>query len=315
MMGTHEAGPVLVVQLMGGLGNQLFQYALGRRLALANSAQLILDATGYGDDTTPDAEMGIRICGLNHFRIVGTIVQVRESGPAGRIPIRRWIRKARRAGNRLLDQAKPYYLREEIVEPVEMRCRYDPRVQKRTFRGTLWVRGFWQSERYFLDIEDKIRGELMLRDEPSGKNAELAARISSAESVAIHVRHGDNANAVAAELGVLPRAYYEGAIRQLRQEVKEPAFVVFSDDVAFARQQLGTEDAFTFVDHNDAANSHEDLRLMSLCNHHVLANSTFGWWGAWLAKHPGQVVIAPRRYYLEADRPNPDLYPPTWRLV
>jgi hypothetical protein len=71
----------------------------------------------------------------------------------------------------------------------------------------------------------------------------------------------------------------------------------------------------TFVEHNGALDSHEDMRLMMLCKHHILANSTFGWWGAWLAKTPGQIVIAPRRYYLGRDRPNPDLYPPAWRLL
>jgi len=70
-----------------------------------------------------------------------------------------------------------------------------------------------------------------------------------------------------------------------------------------------------YVSHNDETRDYEDLRLMSICKHHVLANSTFSWWGAWLGKKPGQIVYAPRRYYQNVDRPNPDLYPDTWRLL
>jgi len=309
------AGPTVVLHLMGGLGNQMFQYAFGRRLALANSADLVLDATGYGPGAAPDPERGIRTCALQHFRIEGRIIYAGESATAGRIPIRRWMHKALHAVKRIFDAGKPYYQRQEIVEPRDQQHKLDRRVRDRRFRGLLSVRGFWQTEGYFADIQEKIRAELTVQNEMRGKNLELADRMQKCESVAIHVRHGDNANSVAAELGVLDRDYYERAVDQLSRIVTNPQYFVFSEDIRWARRLLDDNPTYTFVDHNDALSSHEDLRLMTVCKHHIIANSTFGWWGAWLGKKEGQVVVAPRRYYLGVDRPNPDLYPQGWRLI
>jgi len=306
--------PVVVMHLMGGLGNQMFQYAFGRRMALANSAQLVLDASGYASAATAVPERGVRVLGLAHFRIVGSLMERAEPASGRALPVWRWIRKARVFVGRLGEAGRPYFLRRDIIEPAHQHFRFDRDVYARKVEGVVSVRGFWQTEAYFLEIEDTVRRELTLRDELRGKNAELASRIRQTESVAIHVRHGDNANAVAAELGVLPRDYYTRAVQELANEVREPHFFVFSDDIEWTKQLLGHQPAFTFVDHNGAERSHEDMRLISLCKHHVLANSTFGWWGAWLAKSPDQIVIAPCRYYLGIDRPNPDLYPRSWRL-
>jgi hypothetical protein len=275
----------------------------------------MLDATGYGPGATPDPERGIRSCELQHFRIEARIIHACESAPAGRAPIRRWIRKVRQAAKEISDARKPYYQRQEIVEPGDHHHQFDRRVRDRRFQGMLSVRGFWQTDRYFSDIQQKIRAELTVKNELRGKNLELADRMRKCESVAIHVRHGDNANAVAAELGVLKRDYYDRAIDHLSRHDLNPKYFVFSEDIPWARKFFGDNASYTFVDHNDALNSHEDMRLMTICRHHIIANSTFGWWGAWLGKKDGQLVVAPRRYYLGVDRPNPDLYPPGWRLL
>jgi hypothetical protein len=309
------SGAVVVVRLMGGLGNQLFQYALGRRLAHGNAARLYLDASGYGHPKKADPVLGVRVCGLSHFNIVGEILEGAIEAAARGIPLRRWRRKAGQSVRRLLDLGKPYFLRHEIIEPLEQRFRFDSRVRERSFSGTISVRGYWQSERYFSDIEGRLRAELTLQRAPTAQNADLAQRIGGTNAVGVHVRHGDNANTVAAALGVLHRRYYDDAMGAIRGHVSNPVYFVFSDDVAWARELLGSGSAITYVDHNGPADSHEDLRLMSMCKHHILANSTFGWWGAWLGKKEGQVVYAPSRYYQNVDRPNPDLYPPDWRLL
>jgi hypothetical protein len=315
MSDPDSTNALIVVYLMGGLGNQMFQYAFGRRMALANDARLVLDASGYHSVEAPDPALGARACGLSHLCIVGQIVERPETELHRTIPIRRWIRKVRQAAIRLGDKRKPYFLRQEIVEPEEQHFQFDGRVFARRIHGAVSVRGFWQTEAYFRDMEDTIRKELRLRRELRGKNADVATQILGCTAVTVHVRHGDNANAVAAQLGVLPREYYERAMQEIGTEVQSPHFFVFSDDIAWARVLLGHDRPYTFIDHNGAEGSHEDMRLMTMCQHHIIANSTFGWWGAWLAKHPGQMVIAPRRYYLGVDRPNPDLYPESWRLL
>jgi hypothetical protein len=310
----------VTVHLAGGLGNQLFQYAFGRRLSLVNDAALILDASDYRPGATPDYETGVRICELSNFEVAGTIIEGRAlpaaRGPAGRQPwairkILKWWGILRLLPGRLM----PYYQRREIVEPEENHFRFDPRVYGRSVRGPVSVRGFWQTEKYFTDIADVIRQEVVVHHRLAGRNLETANAIRSSVSVCVHVRHGDNAGLIAERLGVLPAAYYAEAMGKLNHELPNAHFFVFSDDIPWARQVLPTAMRTTFVEHNRGIRSHEDLRLMSLGKHHVVANSTFGWWGAWLGKTDGQIVYAPRRYYQNVDRPNPDLYPPAWRLV
>jgi hypothetical protein len=155
---------------------------------------------------------------------------------------------------------------------------------------------------------------LVVEDPLQGANLQLGRQIEGHEAVAVHIRHGDNAGA-AAGLGVLPFSYYQTAIRELRRHVHDPHLFVFSDDLDWAKSLIAFDVPTVFVSHNGATTDYEDLRLMSICKHHVLANSTFSWWGAWLGKKPGQIVYAPRRYYQNADRPNPDLYPESWRLL
>jgi len=210
---------------------------------------------------------------------------------------------------------KPYYLRREIVEPEENHFRFDSRVHQIAFRGAVSVRGFWQTEKYFADISEVLRKELVVRHEMTGRDLKLAKALQDTVSVCVHVRHGDNANRIAALLGVLPRQYYLSAVEDLNRELASPHYFVFSDDISWARELLPRDMRVTYVEHNRGARSHEDLRLMSLGKHHIIANSTFGWWGAWLGKKGGQIVYAPRRYYQNVDRPNPDLYPAHWRLL
>ncbi len=307
--------PIVTIHLMGGLGNQLFQYAFGRRLSLVNDATLFIDASGYGMNPSADAESGTRIPSLSHFGIAGAFLEpIEQSGPGGaRIKAR--MKKLWNYVHSAAEKWKPYYLRHAIVEPAENHFQFDSNVYNLRIKGSVSLRGFWQSERYFADIEDVLRKELVVLDDPEPQSAKLAEFIGSVNSIGIHVRHGDNANDVAASLGVLPKAYYDQAISSLSREVTEPQFFVFSDDLSWAKQFLCPNLRVEYVVHNNVWSDYDDLRLLSLCKHHIIANSTFSWWGAWLGKKNSQIVYAPRRYYQNIDRPNPDLYPQGWRLI
>jgi hypothetical protein len=317
---VSRAARAVTVHLAGGLGNQLFQYAFGRRLSLVNEARLFLDASDYKSDTVPDYQKGIRVCELSNFAIAGSIINDSASLWEGhRHAPRAWIiRKLAKWWRRLIilaGRTMPYYMRREIVEPEKNHFRFDARLYRRTFRGAVSVRGFWQTEKYFADIEDVLRKELVVQHGMTGRNLELAKALQDTASVCVHVRHGDNAGPIAALLGVLPRQYYVSAMQDLIQELVRPHYFVFSDDISWAKNLLPNDMRMTYVDHNRGARSHEDMRLLSLGKHHIIANSTFGWWGAWLGKKEGQIVYAPRRYYQNMDRPNPDLYPANWRLL
>ncbi len=310
------AGPnVLTVHLMGGLGNQLFQYAFGRRLTLANDAQLFLDASGYEASAASDSGMAVRRCELQHFNIVGTII-----GPAAQptLPhqlVSRWWRKALRWLRQLTDAPKPYYARSEIIEPTSMQFQFDGRVLRRPIRGLISCRGFWQSEKYFTEIEPQLRRELTLSHTLDSSSRDVAAEIGASDSIGVHVRHGDNATAIAPALGVLSADYYRHAVAAIQDEIQKPRFFVFSDDPLWAHDLLGEVASARFVENTAPGRGYVDLWLMSRCKHHILANSTLGWWAAWLGRHPQQIVYAPRRYYQNLDLPNPDLYPQTWRLT
>ena len=270
-----QGSNTLTVRLMGGLGNQFFQYAFGRRLALANDAQLLLDASGLARSADADSSKGLRSCELVEFNIVGTVAERDPDTWTDRRGLR-MFRKARRLLIELLDRFLPYYARREIVEPPGSYFRLDKRVYERVFHGALAARGFWQSEKYFVEIGSLLRHELTLRDGLGVQNRRLVETIRRPDSVAIHIRHGDNATPVSKSLGVLPLAYYESALGALKRELSGPKFFVFSDDIAWAADLVREIAPDAEMVHNGSAGAPQDLWAMSLCQHHVLANSTFG---------------------------------------
>lgn len=153
---------------------------------------------------------------------------------------------------------------------------------------------------------------------PRARNR-LKTRCKSILVRAVHtlIRRGDNAHNPPSmrSFGLVPLDYYYTAADRIASEVAEPHFYVFSDDPDWAQANFRLNFPTTFVTHNDDWRNYEHLRLMNRCRHHIIANSIFSWWGAWLGKKPEQIVYAPRKYYQYLDRPTSDLYPTEWRLV
>ncbi len=148
--------------------------------------------------------------------------------------------------------------------------------------------------------------------------------MSKENSVSVHIRRGDYAaSAYQSFFGMLPITYYESAIRWIRENVDQPKFYFFSDDPEWCRQHFGEPQA-VFMSHNHGTQSYKDLLLMTHCKHHIIANSTFSWWGAWLGQAQGGQVLAPSRWFSTnfLDRKEPvyasrfyntrDLLPPAW---
>jgi hypothetical protein len=166
--------------------------------------------------------------------------------------------------------------------------------------------GYWQSERYFADVADQIRAELSLPDPPSGQNRTVAEAIQAGPSASVHVRRGDYVGS--STHPVCSRDYYQAAMAELRERLTDPQFFLFSDDPKWCRDHLASRNDVV-VAHNGPGSEHEDLRLMSMCDAHVIANSSFSWWGAWLGK-PGP-TIAPRRWFAD-DRDASAIVPERW---
>lgn len=291
---------MIVVRLIGGLGNQLFQYAAGRRLALVQRAELKLDVTGLGN---PESR-AVRHYELAPFNKLQTFASPQEiskytqpsSGMLTRL-IRRITRKS--------PQFPMSYIKEKHFQ-------FDPYILD--LPDEVYLDGYWQSERYFSDIAEIIRKELTVKVPLSGRNSELASQIQGCQAVSLHVRRGDYVTEPVTNQvhGICGLDYYSQAVAHISSKVNEPVFFVFSDDPAWAREHLALSYPVHIVDHNDVDQGYEDLRLMSLCRHHITANSSFSWWGAWLNPLPDKIVVAPERWFNNYDADTRDICPAGW---
>ena len=293
---------MVIARIMGGLGNQMFQYSFGRALALRNDVPLKLDLTSY--------DVSMREYRLNRFRIVEEIASPAEvekltgihRGSCFGARVRRRIRRHLR---RVMPPSKMPVL-------TEHESRFDPAVLQPP--GHVYLDGYWQSERYFAGIEDLLRKELIVRERPDRENERLLAEIGASESVSVHVRRGDYVSDlnVFRVHGVCPPEYYHAAVRRLAEVLGEPHIYIFSDDIPWAKENLRFEHPTTCVEHNGEEKDWEDFRLMSACRHHVIANSSFSWWAAWLCPNPDKIVIAPERWFADPRRDSSDIAPRSW---
>ncbi len=158
----------------------------------------------------------------------------------------------------------------------------------------LFLEGYWQSERYFKDIEDVIRKDLKIVPPNDSLNLSLAKKMSKCVSVAVHVRFFNPENEK--KTSNVERNYYEKAINEIQSRLDIGHFFIFSDNPKFAQELLNLDSTkATFILHNKGdENSYADLWLMTKCKHFIIANSTFSWWGAWLSNYPDKIVVAPK---------------------
>ena len=211
----------------------------------------------------------------------------------------------------------PYHCRQEILEPQSNYFRFDPEVLRRRFSGSVSVRGFWQSEKYFKDVAETIRRDFTIKIPQAGRNKELAALIKSCESVSLHIRRGDYISNPHTKQyhGICDLSYYYLCIEQVGKKVERPHFILFSDDPEWVRENLKVQYPMVLVDHNTTEYAYEDLRLISQCKHHIIANSTFSWWGAWLNSDTDKMVFAPRRWFGTKEQNDADLIPENWMRI
>jgi hypothetical protein len=288
---------MIITKLNGGLGNQLFQYAAGRRLAHARGVDLKLDISGLGNLNY----WSMRHYELAPFDVVQTFATDEEitkllrpySGLVPRL-FRRIMQKN--------EQLPMSYINEQHYH-------FDPRILD--LPDGVYLDGYWQSEKYFADIVELIREEVSVKDPLAGRNAELCQEIADCQAVSMHVRRGDYVNNEITHRvhGVCGLDYYARAVEYIVSRINRPVFLIFSDDPAWVRENIRLDQPVRIVDHNDPEHGYEDMRLMSLCRHHIIANSSFSWWGAWLNSRLDKIVVAPQRWFNEYDADTRDLYP------
>lgn len=280
-----------ITALTGGLGNQMFQYAMGRALAERHGVPLLLDLRGLQHDP-------LRDYALSHFRITAKLAaetdMPRELGPLGRRLHRlpRWLT----GQTRIVEQGFPF----------------DPTIIE--LKAPLHLAGNWQSERYFSSYAGLIRDEFRLQDPFTPDRQAIADMLAERPMVSVHVRRGDYANNAKTNAyhGTCEPSYYAAAQQQLGDQIGDLQYMVFSDDPDWARENLTSFSLATFVEPSSDGRDEQDLHLMAACKHHIIANSSFSWWGAWLNPDPAKRVIAPRQWFKGASHDTSDLIPFSW---
>lgn len=277
---------MIIVRLSDGLGNQMFQYAFGRALSLRRGVPLRIDLSAYRQERK-------RTYGLGQFLVAESFVTDEE---------------AARVVTRPLDRACVWWDQPVVKEPYFHYSEDTGRVP-----SSGYFVGYWQSERHFADVADLIRLEFTPKRPLEGVNLEVARTIALRNAVSLHVRRGDYVSdrTVNALHGVCSLDYYRQAVAHVAARVDKPEFFVFTDDPDWTRANLKLDFPAYLVTHN-RTDPVEDLRLMTLCRHHIIANSSFSWWGAWLDGRPDQVVCAPQRWFGAYAHDTRDLVPARW---
>jgi hypothetical protein len=286
---------MIIVRLSGGLGNQMFQYAAGLSLSIARKTDLCLDLSWFHNSP---ADVTKRTYRLDVFALRAGIAQTRQ---ITRIAEPSAIR-------RLIDRSKPYFRKNIYYEP---HFHYDPNFRRAS--SDIIMDGYWQSEEYFKGIADRVRQEFAISAPLTPPAKEMAKKIGTTKSVSLHVRRGDYVSdpKTLNYHGVCEPEYYKEAIASLKERIGEMEIFVFSDDMDWVKENISTEFPMTFVNHA-GRQDYEDLYLMSLCQHNIIANSSFSWWGAWLNTNPEKMVIAPSRWFNASDADTRDLLPAEW---
>lgn len=266
---------MIVTNIIGGLGNQLFQYAIGKALALKNNTELKIDIRGFNDY--------FRRFLLDKFDIKISIASEEE------------IQACR------LVQEKQSFV-------------FDPEVL--SLGDNVYLQGYWQSEKYFKDIEDVIRKEFRsIVAENFGMSYVEASNMRAPSIsgnftyVAVHYRRTDYLN-IADVAEICDDTYYQRTKAHIyRYTKKQPIFLYFSDDQKWLEENKKEfqKDGYIIRTNNPL----EALKQMIECDHHIIANSTFSWWGAWLNDKTDKIVLAPQRWHRRL--PTPDIYPEKWK--
>lgn len=274
---------------MGGLGNQMFQYALGRTLAMEHDTKLLIDLSHL--ENQPENETP-REYELDCFSVNAKFTHK----PA---PTEEQLRKLllKKLSFKIFFE-KGFPFNKEVLNLPDQ---------------TLLI-GYWQSEKYFKEYAKQIRSEFIFTKPLSdAKQKMLEEILACPTSVSFQIRRGDyvsNPNSKKFH-GLTSMTYYDKAVRHIEKNVKKPVFYVISDDPKWCEKNIKLNHQTIFLNHVPGT-GWEDMYLMSQCKHNIIANSSFGWWGSWLNKNPEKIVIAPKTWAQEKSADYTDVALDSW---
>jgi len=282
---------MIIVKLQGGLGNQMFQYALGRQLAQKNQTKLKLDLSDYQNNQ-------FRQYLLGYFNVKENFASEED------------LLKFKKSNFRkIIEKIKPLHFKKIIKQ---RSYQFDSTIL--TLPNNIYLDGYWQSEKYFKEIEPIIRQEFTLKEKFASFEQALFKKISITNSISLHLRRGDyiTSQKINNIYSQLPLDYYYQAIKRIN--ITQPNFFVFSDDINWAKENLKLPSPVFFIDHGNRA-CYQDLILMSQCKYNIIANSSFSWWAAWLNNYPKKIVIAPKKWFKDTTINIQNIIPVNWQTL
>ena len=291
---------MIIVKLMGGLGNQMFQYAFGKHLATKNKTELKLDTTFLLDRTPPKNEHFVfRNYDLSIFNINEQFATIEEIN-----------KYTKRTSNVFLDKTLNKLLGTKKSYVKDLKLHFLPK--HLTISKNVYIEGYWQSEKYFKSISDELRQKDFVFKEPLMEISEsLMQQIRSVNAVCVNVRRGDFVTN--SFHGTMGSDYYKKAENLLIKKYTDLEIFVFSDEIDWCEENLNFSVPTHFISHKYAGNKFQDyLRLMSACKHFIIPNSSFAWWAVWFSLNPNKMVIAPKQWVNDSKYSVSDLIPNSW---
>lgn len=292
---------------MGGLGNQMFQYAFAYSLSQKNKTQLKIDTTLLEDRNSPDEIVTHRDLLLDKvFNITLDFATIKEIEHFNG-------KKYNHLPGKIYNKISQLLRKPNLV--IEKSRRFHPGYLM--LKDPVCIVGAFQSEEYFKFFENSIKKIYSFKQPVLEISAVLSTKLKSENSVAVHIRRGDYVKSplYSKTIGALPISYYLKAIETINELLQKPVFYIFSDDLKWCKDNLSNIDyTFYFVgDEHAGPYASNYLQLMTICRHYIISNSTFSWWGAWLSENTSdKIVIAPERWFLDESLDSKDIVPDSW---
>jgi hypothetical protein len=281
---------MIVVKLNGGIGAQMIQYSLGRYLSLLNGTELYLDGSWFSEYNTD--ENFPRDFKLNCLKVNYKLFNKKSILWRARLSKR----------NKLFN---PFAYKTVYEKDFS---KFDDNILK--LGNNIILDGYWNSYKYFENIKGVLSEELSPRDQPNPNNKNCLNKIINTNAVSVHFRRGDYSKT--SFHGILNNSYYEAALNIIKQKVADPYLFIFSDEPEWVIRNFDFDLPYEIVDFNGNDNNYWDIELMKHCKHHIIANSSFSWWGAWLNSNASKIVIAPKIWIAEEKRQMKDFIPLNW---
>ncbi len=282
---------MLIVEIFGGLGNQMFQYAFARALSLEKGVPFAMDLSWFKTqiDTSALDRPDKREYLLDHFNIVDNYSSCESSSLsrlAGKavvkIPILSRVVP-------LLDKRVTFEIKENGYEVDDVKIPSE---------GTVFLRGYWQNYEYFLGHVGVIARDFTLKGQMSVENRKYLEQIIASNSVSIHFRRGDSLKSYARKFYAMASIdYFLNAASLMGDKMPQPTFFVFSNDTEWVKANFKIGFPIVFIE--SGGPDYEHLFLMSRCKHNIIDSSTFSWWAAWLNENPSKIVVAPEKWVLD----------------